>query len=484
MAYYCSYTPVALTMFKPKVPPLQPELWVPACKLQRGPTAPFWDRFQEFLSSLKFDDRVRALCAKYYTVSGPGHPGVDPAVYFKMLLIGFFENITSERALALRCADSLSIREFLGYDVTERTPDHSTLSVIRKRLPETVYNEVFGLVLPRLEELGLIRGRNLGMDTSVIDANASKRELRNRLSGEQYRAYVKNLAREAGVDTDDPAAVSRFDKNRPGRKTSNDEWQNPHDPDAKIGPTKHGGSRMIYKPEHMVDMDSGAILDARVLSGDQADSTDLEDRVIEAEQRAAAVLMPDDMDLPIESLTNDKGYGSTKNTTVLSEMIPHVNIPERTKDRNLDRLTEEEREAILRSRAFVQSAEGKALLKKRGMHVERSFAHILDCGGMRRTTLRGRENIQKRYSIAALGYNLSLAMRHIYRIGTPKQFAAASKKALIFVINAVKIVDATLGLIIRYSGHMVETIQRVAEYAFGRFQLFALAGKEFSSTGC
>jgi transposase len=224
-----------------------------------------------------------------------------------MLLIGFFENTPSERVLALRCADSLSIREFLGYEVTERTPNHSTLSRIRKRLPTKVFDDVFAIVLPTLDDLGLIEGRNLGMDTSVIDANASKRELRSIFSGEQYRAYVKNLAREAGVDTEDPAAVSRFDKNRPGRKTSNKEWQNPHDPDAKIGPTKHGVSRMIYKPEHMVDMDTGAILDARVLFGDQADSTEAADRFIEAEQRAATALIPEEMDLPVESVTKDKG---------------------------------------------------------------------------------------------------------------------------------------------------------------------------------
>lgn len=125
-------------MLKPEVPPLQPEPWVPACKSQRGPNTSFGDRFQEFLSSLNFNDRVRALYAKHYTMSGHGRTGVDPAVYFKMLQIGFFENIPSERALELRCAESLSIREFLGYEVTERTPDHSTLSRIRKRLPTTV----------------------------------------------------------------------------------------------------------------------------------------------------------------------------------------------------------------------------------------------------------------------------------------------------------------------------------------------------------
>jgi transposase len=239
---------------------------------------------------------------------------------------------------------------------------------------------------------------------------------------------------------------------------------------------------MIYKPEHLVDMDTGAILDARVLFGDQADSADLTDRFIEAEQRAAEVLMPEDMDLPVESLTNDKCYHSKKNTE-LSEMIPYVNIPEPKKDRNLDKLTEEEREAILRSRAFVQSAEGKALLKKRGMHIERSFAHILDCGGMRRTTLRGRENIQKRYSIAALGYNLSLAMRHLFGIGTPKQLAA-SKKALFFVISALIIVNATVGRVNHHWKLLVTSLHCGAVYSVELFQKLVLAERRLKSTAC
>jgi hypothetical protein len=195
-------------------------------------------------------------------------------------------------------------------------------------------------------------------------------------------------------------------------------------------------------------------------------------------------LMPEDMDLPVESVTKDKGYYSTKNIAEFSEMIPYVNIPEPKKDRNLDKLTEAEREAILASRAFVQSAEGKALLKKRGMHIERSFAHILDCGGMRRTTLRGRENIQKRYSIAALGYNLSLAMRHLFGIGTPKQLAAASKKMLYFTFFILSTIKSTVRSINHHWKLLVTSLLCGAEYRNSRILKMIPVGISHRSTGC
>ena len=424
-------------MFRKKEPPIQPELWVPTCKLRRGSAAQFWDAFDALLEELDFPGKTRALCAPHYAHSDRGNPGIDPVVLFKMLLIGFFENLPSERAIASRCEDSLSIRGFLGYDITEDTPDHSTLSRFRQRLPIKVFDAVFDLVFPMLHELGLLHGRHLGADTSAMEANAAMRKLHHTSTGESYRTYVKRLAKEAGVDTEDPAAVSRFDRNRPGRTTSNKDWRHPHDPDAKVGPTKHGGVRMIYKPEHTVDMESGAILDARVLPGDQADCVNTAERIIAAERRVAEVIMPEDMDLPVETVTSDCGYYSTRTVTELSEIIPRVNIPEKKKDRNLDTLTDAQREAVLASRAVNASDEGKQLLRKRGMHVERSFAHILDCGGMRRTTLRGEENIQKRYNIAAFGYNLSLLMRVLFGCGTLKQWLAGAKNSCFSLISGI-----------------------------------------------
>lgn len=411
-------------MFKKQTRPQQQELWIRSDELRLPPEAPFWPKFQEFLDSLDFDTKVRAACAPHYTLNGPGQPGVDPVVYFKMLLIAFFENIRSERGIEARCADSLSIRGFLGIGLTDRVPDHSTLSRIRYRLPADVFDEVYGIIFPRLHELKLIRGKALGMDTSVIEADAAKKSLRNRMTREKYRAYVKRLAKHQGIDPADEAAVSSFDRNREGRTTSNDEWENPHDPDAKIGPTKHGGTRMIYKPEHLVDMETGVILDATVLTGDTADSTNVTDRMLDAEMRAAEKLDNGEMDLPIESLTADKGYHSVKELERLSEYDIIPNIPDPCRNRNLGKLRDETRQIVEWSRATVKSIVGKELQRSRGMFIERSFAHVLDAGGMRRTTLRGRENIEKRYRIAVLGYNISLMMRRLFGFGTPKQCAA------------------------------------------------------------
>jgi len=387
---------------------------------------PFWVKFQTLLDEIDFANKAREACAPYYTANGPGQPGVDPVVYFKMILISFFENIKSERAIEARCADSLAIRSFLGFDLTERVPDHSTMSVIRHRIPLEVFDAVFAIIFPRMAELKLIRGKALGMDTSVIDANASMKSLRNRMTKEKYRAYIKRLAKNEGVDPDDEAAVSRFDRKRKDRKTSNKEWENPHDPDAKIGPTKHGGTRMIYKPEHTVDMESGAILDVHVLTGDTPDNVNATDRLIDAESRAAERLGTGDMDLPVESVTEDKGYYAVEELERLSEYDIIPNIPDKIANRNLEKLRAATRQIVEWAAATVKSVVGKELQRARGKYIERSFAHILDAGGMRRATLRGQENIEKRYQIAALGYNLSMVMRVLFGVGTPKQYAAGA----------------------------------------------------------
>ena len=447
-------------MFKKQKRIVQGELWVNAEEYALPASNPFYEQLDALLASIGFDDQVRTLCQPSYRIGGPGHPGVDPAVYMKMLLIGFFENLKSERAIEARCADSIMLRRFLGYPLNERVPDHTTLSVIRRRIPVDAFEKAFVLLHPLLASMGLLRGAHIGVDTSVIDANASMRNLRNRISSEKYRAYVKKLAKEEGVDIDDEAAVSRFDRWRKGRKTSNDEWQNPHDPDAKIGPTKHGSTRMIYKPEHVVDMETGAIIDARILLGDTADTADVAGRIADAEARAITALPVDE--LPIETATADKGYHSAAEIEKIEGSGIAANIPDRVQNRNLANLSEATRAAVQRCARFVKSTVGKDLLRKRGMHIERSFAHILDSGGMRRVTLRGRENIQKRYSIAALGYNLSLIMLTFFGAGTPKQHAAgAGKRFIDACIHAI--IDITrfiVGSDVRTGLHAATAIAR------------------------
>ena len=418
-------------MFKPQVLP-QPELFVASCQLVQPATAFFYGKVDQTLRSFDFAVQVRQLCAPAYASNGLGRPGVDPVVYCKMLMVGFFENIASERGIAERCQDSISIRAFLGYDLTQETPDHSTLSVIRDRLGEAIYDQIFLLVLQALQQQGLVKGRNIGIDASVIEANASLKSLIHRDTEEAYWEYVRRLASESGIDPKDSEALRQFDRKRP-KKMSNENWENPHDPDAKIGPTKAGGTDMIYKPEHTVDLDTGAILQAQVRPGHEPDQKDLALHVLEAQVNINAVQELPSGRLTIESATADKGYHAVEEMGVLQQEGIRTVISDPVKNRNVGKLTPEAATAVRNAKRSAQSKSGKALLRKRGMHLERSFAHILDAGGGRRTTLRGLENLNKRFKLVAAFYNLSQLMRQLLGVGTPKQWAAGPKARFQFL---------------------------------------------------
>ena len=321
----------------------------------------------------------------------------------------------------------MSIRTFLKYELHEKTPEHSSFTVIRQRLGLEVYQQIFTLTLQVLREHGLLRGKNLGIDSSVIEANASLRALVHRNTEEQYWDYVKRRAAEQGIDPEDTAAVRRFDRHRPG-KGSNQEWQNPHDPDAKIGRTKDGATDMIYKPEAVVDLDTGAIVQADVHLGDQADHKEMAPRVLEAQQTInQACEQPLDT-LTATSVTSDKGYYAVDQLQTLQLEGIRTVISDPIDNRRVDKLEPQKQRAVRAARRSVKSQSGKTLLRRRGMHIERSFAHILDCGGMRRTTLRGWENLNKRFKLAAAFYNLSQLMRKLFGFGTPKQLAAAMRR--------------------------------------------------------
>ena len=400
-----------------------------AHQLPQSPKSTFYSRLDQTLESFCFADRVRDLCAPAYKDTKAGRPGIDPVVYLKMIMVGFFEDLPSERAIAARCADSMSIRSFLNYSLEERTPDHSSLSVIRQRLRLEIYEQVFKLTLQALREHGLLRGKNLGIDSSVIEANASLRALIHRNTEEEYWAYVKRLAAEAGIDPNDAAAVRKFDRQREG-KGSNKEWQNPHDPDARIGKTKDGATDMIYKPEAVVDLDTGAIVAAEVRPGDQADHKDMAARVLEAQANMNQASGEEADTLTVTSVTSDKGYYAVGELQALQQEGIRTVVSDPVANRRVDKLEPEEQRAARSARRSVRSQSGKALLRRRGMHIERSFAHILDAGGMRRTTLRGWENLNKRHKLAAAFYNLSQLMRQLCGFGTPKQMAAAGSAAL------------------------------------------------------
>ncbi len=351
-----------------------------------------------------------------------------------MLMVGFFEDLPSERAIAARCADSIGIRQFLHYELTEATPDHSSLSIIRQRLDGPIYEQVFTLVLSALQEQGLLRGRNVGIDSSVMEANASLRGLVNRNTGEAYWDYVKRLAARSGIDPEDSAAVRKFDRQRP-KRMSNQEWENPDDPDAKIGPKKDGATDMIYKPQTVVDLETGAIVGAEMLPGNQADHQAVATAILEAQQNINAARGRDRNEMTVETTTADKGYYAVGQLQELQREQIKTVICDPISNRRLDKLEPAEQAAVKAAKRSTRSQYGKELLSKRGQHIERAFAHILDCGGMRRATLRGLQNLQKRFQLAAAFYNLSQLMRKLCGVGTPKQCEAMGRGVLPTLLN-------------------------------------------------
>ena len=286
-------------------------------------------------------------------------------------------------------------------------------------------------VLKGLKACGLLQGRNLGVDSSIIEANASLRGLVERNTAHSYREYVRKLARQAGVNSNDDAAVARFDKQRKERTTSNKDWHNPHDPDAKVGRTKDGACDMVHKPEHIVDLDSSVIISAQVRPGDAGDATGFSGRVLDAVQRVEVLYGEPSAQgrSRVRSVTTDKGFHYGAELAILQHeagLRTVVGDPNAQR-RRLDKLEPEVRAAVRRAARAVKSASGKKLLRLRGERIERGFAHVLDCGGLRRTTLRGLEQINKRYLCGIIAFNLSVLMRQRIGWGTPKQMAAAAK---------------------------------------------------------
>jgi transposase len=427
-------------VFRKKTAKVDPEFWTPTSALPTTPANTFFGRLGRALDAASFGDAMRTASAPHYDMdaSKGGAPGIDPEVFFKMLMVGFFENIVSERGIAARCADSLAIRAFLHYELTEPLPHHSSLSVIRQRLPLSVFDAAFTIVLQALHDHQLIKGKRLAIDTSVLEANASLRSLEHRLTGEEYRAYVQRLAAATGIDPTDGRAVSAFDRQRPERTTSNAEWENPHDPDAKVGPDKKGVTRMIYKPEHVVDADTGAIVEVAVTPGDQADGTALTERIGAAEDRLNLVAGREPGTAVVQVVTADMGYFRPIELGELQSGGIATAIPDPVDNRRVDKLGQGDREVILRARRTAASVAGQAALRKRGETVERSFAHVLDEGGARRTTLRGRENIEKRYFVQAACANLALLLRSLGVPGTLKQTWAAPAAACRIVWSLIR----------------------------------------------
>ena len=413
----------------------QADLMIGWAELPRAPGHVFYDRLQAVLLEAGFDRFTEGECAPYYA-SRRGRPSLPPGRYFRMHLVGYFEGIDSERGLEWRCADSLSLREFLRLGTTEPVPDHSWLSRTRSRLPLEVHEAVFAWVLQRLAEHGLIKGDRIGVDASTMEANAALRAIVRRDSGEGYREMLKRLAEESGIATPTAEDLVRFDRKRKGKRLSNAEWTSASDPEARIAKLKDGRTHLAYKPEHAVDLDTGAIVAAEVHAADQGDTATLPGTLEAAEANLAAVGAAPTPENPSE-LVADKGYHSREGLKDLEDGPWKSRIAEK-KAAGVSRWRgdEEARRAVYNNRARLRSAVAKEAFKLRAELVERSFALTLDRGGMRRAWLRGRENLRKRYLVHVAGYNLGLIMRLLVGAGTPREFLARASAHLLALATA------------------------------------------------
>jgi transposase len=402
-------------------------------ELPRSPGHIFYDRLQSVLIEAAFDSFVEGLCAPLYAARR-GRPSLPPGRYFRMLLVGYFEGIDSERGLEWRCADSLSLREFLRLSERELVPDHSWLSRTRSRLPLELHDQVFTWVLRQLTEHGLIKGERIGVDASTMEANAALRAIVRRDTGEGYREMLTRMAKESGIETPTADDLIRLDRARKGKKLSNTDWQSPTDPDARIAKLKDGRTHLAYKPEHAMDLDTGAVIAAELHVADQGDTTTMPGTLASANAHLAAVDAAPTPTAPAE-LIADKGYHSRAGLKALDDGPWKTRISEPRRD-EFSRWhgDDEARRAVYNNRVRLLSGVARQAFKLRAELVERGFALILDRGGMRRVWLRGRENVQKRYLIHVAGYNLGLVMRLLTGAGTPREFRVRAS-AWLFAIS-------------------------------------------------
>jgi transposase len=401
----------------------QKSMWVRSAELARGPGHPFYEQLNRLLSDEGFDAFVEELCERYYEPTKVGRPSIAPGVYFRMLLVGYFEGLESERAIDWRCADSRSLGAFLGLEAHEATPDHSTLSLTRRRFPEEVFDRVFTWVLGMLEARGLVKGRKVGIDSTTIRANASMRKIKRKWSGKRYREYVRALAAEDGVELESEEDLRRYDRRRP-KRTSNREWESETDPEARIARMKSGDTQLAYKPEHAVDLETDVLLAAEVHPADEGDAQTGPDTLLAAVENVEIVTG----DLPTEDVVLDKGYESTELIEELEEggFTPRVGAKRVPKKKRGGRKTKKSR-TLARHRRRSKTKRSRKFQRLRAEKVERSIAHVCETGGGRRTHLRGRINVQKQYWMRAVGYNLSCLMRAVVGYGTPRALQQGSR---------------------------------------------------------
>jgi transposase len=423
---------MALGKRKPK----QDELFIPTAKVASGPGHPFYSKLNQVLAEAGFDEFVEKLCAPHYKEGG--RPGIPPGIYFRMVLIGYFEGLDSQRGIAWRCADSLGLRTFLGIAITEDTPVHASMTIIRQRLPELVFDKVFVFVLSLLEKQGLLRGKSVAIDATTLEANAAMKSIVRKDTGEGWKQYLQGLAKAEGIENPTEEDLRRLDRARKDKKVSNEQWESPTDRDSRIAKMKDGRTHLAYKAEHAVDVASEAIVATTVTFADRSDPQSAPVTLSLAE----ANLVLAGSETEIKEAVMDKGYHDNQLLAALAEHGVRTYIPERRqKSRRWTDKPVEHEQAFRANRRRVRGNKGRQLNRWRSERCERTFAHVCETGGGRRAWLRGQTNVSKMHTLKCAAYNLGLLLRKVWGFCKPRN-AEAAGAALFFVLLLLLVMAA------------------------------------------
>jgi len=404
-----------MSMGKRKRKPQQAHMWVATQDLPRSASHPFYTRLNRVLDEADFDGYVEQLCARFYA-STMGRPSLSPGRYFRLLMVGYFEGLDSERGIAWRSTDSLSLRQFLGLQLHEAPPDHSTISRTRRLIDVETHETVFRWILERLAAAGLVKGKTIGIDATTLEANAALRSIVRRDTGEGYEAFLTRLAKASGVETPPREDLARLDRKR-AKKGSNDDWMHPQDPDARITKMKDGRTHLAHKAEHAVDLETEVVVAVTVQPADEGDTKTVEKTITKAAENVEQVVPDRD---GIQELVADKGYHSNEVLEAMTDLGVRTYISEPDRGRRNWEGKQAARDAVYGNRRRIRGARGRWLLRRRGERLERPFAHAYETGGLRRVYLRGGSNILKRILIHFAALNLGLLMRTMFGVGTPR----------------------------------------------------------------
>ena len=423
----------------------QEGFWYEA-ELPTAPGHPFYQRLNEVLDKSGFDLFCECQCAEFYHEK-LGRPSLAPGLYFRIMMVGFFEGLDSERGIAWRLADSLTLRQFLLIGLDEKTPDHVTISRTRRLIDAETHQRIFSWVLERLAQGGLLKGKTIGVDSTTLEANAAMKSIIRRDTGESYSGYLKRLAEAEGIDAKGAAALLRMDRKR-SKKTSNEDWESPSDGEAEITKLKDGRTALAYKAENAVDIETGAIVAVTTHGGASADTATVEETVIKAGVAVAELVTEKTLEGKyavhsggVEEVVADKGYHSNDVMVDLKEMgvRSYVAEPDRG-PRHWDG-KEAAQAAVYANRRRIRGERGKRLQRQRGERLERNFAHQFDTGGLDRLYVRGIKNVHKKFLIQAAACNLALLMRSLYGAGKPKAAYDRAVAAILAILAFIKALE-------------------------------------------